>query len=129
MKARSGYLAAFLSLLVIEICIGVFFHDPFVRPYVGDMLVTALLCCLIRCIRPAGNPWLPVWVFGFSVAVECSQLLNLPRRLGLDGTVLAVLMGTSFDWKDLLCYGVGCVGFWLAERIFIPRRGLQSPEK
>ena len=82
----------------------------------GDVLVTVLLCCLLRSIWPNGSPRLPVWVFGFSAAVECIQLLELPTRLGLESTVLGVILGSTFDWKDLVCYAVGCVLFALAER-------------
>ena len=44
MKKRLPYLLAFILLLLLEIIIAVFVHDRFIRPYVGDVLVTVLLC-------------------------------------------------------------------------------------
>lgn len=115
MKKRTGYILSFLALLLIECLIGAFMRDSFIRPYVGDMLVTVLLCCLVRCFRPEGSRWLPLWVFAFSAAVEVLQLLALPARLGLENTVLAIALGSTFDWKDILCYLIGCALFAAAE--------------
>ena len=99
------------------------------RPYLGDVLVTALLCCLARALWPEGLGLLPVWVFLFSVLVEFSQLWDLPRLLGLEGTVVAVILGSSFDWRDIGCYAAGCVLFFLAERLLSSPRGACQNEK
>lgn len=113
MRKRLIYLNWTLFLLTVEVLIGAFLRDRVIRPYVGDMLVTVLLCCLCRCIRPQGTGWLPLWVFVFSVVVECVQLVPIPA---LEGTLLGVLVGTTFDWRDILCYGVGSLVFWAVER-------------
>lgn len=117
MRKRIPYFFGFLALLAAEIYIGACVRDDFVRPYVGDVLVTALLGCLVRTVWPDRWKLLPVWVFLFALAVECSQLLNLPRLLGLEGTVLAVMMGSSFSRADILCYALGCILFWLFDRL------------
>lgn len=116
MKRRISYLLMFLTLLAVEICIALFVQDDFVRPYVGDMLVTVLLCCLCRAIFPPLAPALPVFLF--AVAVEGLQWLGLAERLGLQGSALGILLGSTFDWKDILCYGLGCLVFAGAERLF-----------
>jgi len=36
--------------------------------------------------------------------------------------VLGVLMGSTFDWKDLVCYAIGCGLFSLAEYIGLQRK-------
>ena len=113
MKKRWGYLLAFFTILAVEICIGLFVRDDFVRPYVGDMLVTVLLCCLAKVACPGSRPAAPVFVF--AAAVEGFQWLELTEKLGLEGTVLGVILGSTFDWKDLLCYGAGCLAFAVAE--------------
>lgn len=110
---RVPYFLAFLAILATEICIALFVHDAFVRPYVGDLLVTVLLCCLCRAIFPGFAPALPVFLF--AVAVEVGQWLGLTERLGLEGSVLGIILGSTFDWKDILCYGLGCLLFAGAE--------------
>ena len=49
-KQRITYAAIFAVLLLIEIGIGLFVHDDFLRPYVGDVLVTVLLCYGVSCL-------------------------------------------------------------------------------
>ena len=112
-RVRIAYLLVFLGLLLVEICIALFVHDDFIRPYVGDVLVTVLLCCLSRAVFPKLHPALPV--FGVSLAAELWQWLGLTKRLGLEGTVLGVILGTTADWKDIMCYGMGCILFSTAE--------------
>lgn len=122
---RKRYFLWSLVLLAAECLIGAFVRDAFIRPYVGDMLITVLLCCLMRVLWPNGSRLLPVWVFLFSGALECGQLLDLPARLGLKGTVFAIILGSTFDWKDLLCYAVGCILFAVIE--YISNRVAQKP--
>ena len=98
-----------LAVLLAEICIALFVHDDFIRPYVGDVLVTVLLCCLSRAVFPGLHPALPV--FGISLAAELWQWLGLTTRLSLDGTVRGIILGATADWKDIVCYGIGCLLF------------------
>lgn len=122
MRKRAVYCIVFLALLAAEIGIALFVRDNFVRPYVGDALVTVLLCCLVRCIFPHGPKWLAAYVFIFSVAVEFSQLAGIATILGVKSTVLRTLLGATFDPKDILCYFVGCMAFGAAEGWFSHRR-------
>ena len=62
MKKRIPYLVAFVLLLGIEVLIGLYVRDAFVRPYVGDVLVAVLLCCLARCFLPDKPQLLGLWV-------------------------------------------------------------------
>ena len=119
MKKRMMYFGAFCALLLIECLIGIFVRDNFIRPYVGDILVTVLLCCLGRVFFPSAC-WLCPAVLAFSWCVELIQLLELPRLLGIENTLLAIVLGSTFDWRDLLCYTAGCCLFALTERL-LPR--------
>ena len=116
MAKRKPYLLAFFLLLIVEICIALFVRDNFVRPYVGDVLVTVLLCCLCRAVLPRLAPALPVFLF--AAAVEGLQALQLTKILGLEGTALGIILGATFDWKDILCYGLGCLLFAGTERLW-----------
>ena len=44
---RIGYAIATVILLLIEVLIAIYVHDAFVRPYIGDVLVTAV--CIYFC--------------------------------------------------------------------------------
>ena len=116
-KRRIIYALIFGVLLCVEVCIALFVHDAFVRPYIGDVLVTVLICCLCRIALPNGVPALPLYVFLFAALVEAAQYVDVVRLLGWeDNPLLSTLIGRTFSWSDILCYGIGCFIFWLAEK-------------
>ena len=107
---RVIYVAIFCGLLAVEVCIALFVHDAFVRPYVGDMLVTLLLCCMCRVAFPDEIRLLPVFVFLFAACVEIGQYFDVVALMGLtDNRLLSIALGRTFSWMDLLCYAIGCV--------------------
>ncbi len=118
-KPRLVYAIIFAILFFAELLIGIFVHDNFIRPYVGDVLVTILLCCLWRIICPNGISALPIYVFVFATLVEVLQCFDIVILLGVEEYgLLSTVIGTTFSVVDLICYGVGCVAFWFAEKAF-----------
>ena len=115
---RLTYLLIFFGLLATEIAIALFVNDAFVRPYVGDMLVTLLLYCLCRVIVPNNVRLLPIYVFIFAAAVEIGQYFDLVVLLGLESNrILSIALGRTFSWLDLVCYAVGCATAYFLDRI------------
>lgn len=109
---RFVYALLFLLLLVTEVCIALFVHDGFVRPYLGDVLVTVLICAFVRIVIPQGVRLLPLYVFLFAAAVEIGQYFEMVTLLGMENNpFFSVLLGTTFSAYDLLCYGVGSALF------------------
>jgi hypothetical protein len=98
------------ALLGIETFIAACIHDRFVRPYVGDILVVMLIYCFVRCFFPTGVRAMALYVFIFACAVEFLQYAGIIYWLGLDEYPVAqAIIGTSFDWRDILCYATGCL--------------------
>lgn len=109
-KQRIKYLITFTILLCIEILIATCVHDTFIRPYVGDLLVVVVLYCIVRVIIPDKYRLIPFWIFVFAAFIECLQYLKWVERLGIENNAfLRILMGATFDWKDIVCYGIGCI--------------------
>lgn len=125
------YLLIFLCLLATEIVIALFVNDAFIRPYVGDMLVTLLLCCLCRVIVPCKVRPLPVYVFIFAACVEIGQYFDLVALLGLaDNRIISIALGRTFSWMDLVCYAVGCVAAFLLDQIINKKANVKiDPER
>lgn len=116
MKKRLPYILAFVALLLVEIYIGLFVRDRFIRPYFGDVLVTVLLCCLVRAVYPKGLRLLPVYVLSFATLVEIAQYFDVVALMGLEhNAFISTIVGRSYSWKDILCYAVGCAAFWVVE--------------
>ncbi len=121
-KKRMIYIIATLVLLGIEIAIALFVHDSFVRPYVGDMLVVVVIYTFIRIFIPEKIRLLPLYIFVFATGVELLQRIGIVEILGLsDNRFFGVLIGSVFDIKDIVCYGIGCIilGFyeWKKDKI------------
>ena len=119
MKKRVVYAAGACILLAAEILIALFVRDSFIRPYGGDILVTVLLCCFLRAVFLFGIPYLPLRVFLFAAAVEFAQALGIASLIPHGWTAIRIIVGSSFSVWDLVCYAVGCVLFWGAERLIL----------
>ena len=115
---RSFYLAMTVFWLAVEVVIACYVHDRFIRPYVGDVLVVVVVYCFVRIWVPQGVRLLPLYVFSFAAGVEVLQYFHLVDLLGAgNNTFLRVVLGSVFDVKDILCYGIGCVFLEGFERV------------
>ncbi len=126
MRNRKRIIYGIIALLIFlsEVYIALFVSDNFIRPYFGDVLVTALICCFIRTLFPLKNysvksksVWImPLSVFFFSICVEIGQYFHYVDLLGLGHIqFFRVVMGTGFAFEDILCYLAGCIAFFLLE--------------
>ena len=105
---RLYYLIKFIVLMVIEVLIAVYVHDSFIRPYVGDILVMGVLYTLIRVIIPERFPYLPYLLFAFATIIEILQYFDFASILDfMDSMILRIVLGATFDLKDILCYAIG----------------------
>lgn len=110
MKKRLLYLTATIILLAVELFIALYIHDNFIRPYIGDVIVVIVVYTFVRIFIPNGIRLLPLYVFLFAVIVEVLQWFHIVDILGLaDNTFLSTLIGGVFDFKDIICYGIGSV--------------------
>jgi hypothetical protein len=116
-KKRLIFGATFLLLLGIEICIALFVNDKFIRPYVGDILVIPLICSLFRMFFPDSPRFLGLYAVLPGVIAEILQLVRMDEILGIKDTVLGVILGSTFDIKDIICYVIGGVLFLAADEI------------
>ena len=93
-----------------ELIIALYVHDRIIRPYIGDTLVVVLVYCFVRVFVPVGMKRVPLYVFLFAVCVEVMQYFRLAEILGPRGNAAArIILGSVFDWKDIACYGAGCL--------------------
>ncbi|MFH7243517.1 MAG: DUF2809 domain-containing protein [Spirulina sp.] len=100
------YVAIFLFL--IETLIAIFIDDNIIRPLVGDVLVIPLIYCFIKAFWPLRPAIAILIVFVFACCIEGLQYLRFVDRMGLqDNPMLSTILGTTFDWKDILAYAVG----------------------
>jgi hypothetical protein len=112
-----SYFVATLLLLGIEVCIALYVHDSFVRPYIGDLLVVIFMYAFFRSFLDIPVTATVVGVLVFSFVIEIMQYFELVRLLGLEHSRLArILLGTSFAWADMIAYTAGALIILLVEK-------------
>ncbi|MEO1257774.1 MAG: DUF2809 domain-containing protein [Bacteroidota bacterium] len=111
------YAVAAVLLFLVEVFIAIYIKDRFVRPYIGDFLVVILIYCFVKSFWN-GSPFrVGLYVLLFSFAIEVGQYFQLVKLLGLDHSKLAkIVIGTGFDWGDLLAYTLGVLTVLGAEK-------------
>lgn len=105
----------FLLIFGVEVIIALFFDDAIIRPLVGDLLVVVLLFYLVKAFIDWPDIGVAIGVCLFAWGIEFAQALQLVERLGLGDVALArTVIGTTFDWRDLVAYTIGAVlSVWL----------------
>ena len=106
MKFNSKYFFAALIIFLVEVAIATVFKSvPFVRAYLGDILVVILIYCFIRAFFHIKNTKkLLIGIFCFAVFVEILQYFFGFGK----GTLGYILLGNYFSFEDILCYATGC---------------------
>ncbi len=117
-RLNMKYLCAFIIVFIIEVLIAVFVNDKFIRPYVGDILVVVLIYCFIRSFIGNEVKLLSLYIFVFAALIEVGQYFHLAELLGLsDYKIARIIIGSTFDLKDIACYLAGCTGLFLYEMV------------
>lgn len=104
----------FVILLIIEVFIGKFMHNGFIRDYGGDILIIPLLYAFIRIFWVENSNstklYLPIGLFLFGVCAELLQAVDLLDILNIGrNSTLGIILGSTCDMKDIICYLAGVI--------------------
>lgn len=105
--SRLSYFIAFISILIIEVIIALYVHDNFIRPYVGDILVIICIYFLAKTVFLQKIKNLSLYILIFSIMVEFVQYFQIFNNLTNDNYILKIILGATFDIKDIICYIIG----------------------
>lgn len=104
------YFILAVLLFIVELYIGIYVKDNFIRPYGGDFLVVILIYCILKSFWNASPLKVALSTLAFSFAVEFAQYFKVVEILGLQDNQLArIIIGTSYANEDLLAYFLGIV--------------------
>lgn len=116
-RRHSAGMAA--AVLLVEVAIARFAHDGFVRPYLGDVLAVMGVHFALRGATPIRPAPAAVTAFLIGCVIEGAQGIHLLDRLGLGHiALLRVVLGSQFEWNDILAYGAGALAALGIERAF-----------
>ncbi len=114
------YFLTFCLLLIIEVCIALFINDTIIRPFIGDMLVVILIYCFVRTFIKTSYLKAIIGVLLFAYVVEAIQATSFIDWIGLsDNKIAKIILGTTFDWKDLFAYTIGGVLILIFEKYYV----------
>lgn len=117
MKKRIIYLILFSIIFIIECLIAIFLKQGFIRENVGDILVVPCIYVLLRVVFPQNIKYLALYVLIFAIIVEILQLLNITTILSNNNKILSIVLGGTFDVKDIICYIIGFVSIIVASKV------------
>jgi len=121
-KFNKTYFILSLLIFFIEVLIALYINDKIVRPYIGDVLVVILLYCFVKAFMDVKVVQTAIFVLLFAFLVETLQYLNIVEKLGLNHSKIArTIIGTSFEWIDLIAYTFGILLVILVEKFRIKK--------
>ena len=117
LKFSPFYAISTLLLFITEVLIAIFVLDQFIRPYIGDFLVVILIYSFVKSFL--NTPVVPtaIGVLLFAYTVELLQYFRIVEILGLQHSRAArIIIGSSFEWQDMLAYTLGVLAVVLLEK-------------
>ncbi|MCZ4319693.1 DUF2809 domain-containing protein [Aequorivita viscosa] len=115
---RNSYFYSTLLLLAVEICIAKFHFNPFVRGFLGDILVVLLMYSFLKIFIKNNIFKIAISVLAFAYFVEFLQLFKLAEKLQITSEILLIILGSVFDPWDLVAYFLGFLLILLIEKTF-----------
>jgi hypothetical protein len=107
-----------MILLSVEIIIALYFHDPIIRPYVGDLLVVILVYCCWKSLFRTPVYQTAFCVLLFACFIEWLQYIEFIRLVGWQHSTLArTIIGYSFEWIDIAAYLAGTAIILVTEHL------------
>ena len=127
LKLNKKCLLLSFVLLSLLVYIALFINDQFIRPFLGDVLVVIWLYLFLNSFIKLKKYKLAHLVLLFSYLVETAQFFNLVALLGLQNIKIArIIIGTTFDWFDIIAYTVGWILILLIELFNTNQRTLTA---
>ena len=110
------YLA--VCLFCLEAFIAAFLHDGIIRPYVGDSIAVIFLYSLVKSLANVPSGLAIVGALLVAYTLEALQYVHLLEHLGLQHSRLAaIVLGSHFEWIDMLAYTLGALLIWGVEKM------------
>lgn len=120
------YIFAFIILFVIECAIAYFHFTPFIRGFLGDVLIVLLLYSFLKIFIKNHTFKIAISVLAFAYFVEFLQLFQLAEKLNIHSKIGLTILGSVFDPQDLLAYFIGFLFILLIEKFNLKNENTQN---
>ncbi len=117
LKFRRNDFFLAIILFLIEVVIAIYAKDKIIRPYGGDFLVVIFLYYSIRSFVDIAYWKIALAVLLLAYVLEIAQYFKLAESLGVSKYPVAkLLIGSTFEFLDMLAYTAGIGGVLFVER-------------
>jgi sensor histidine kinase YesM len=107
----------FIALFLTEVMIAMYVHDAIIRPFFGDFLAVIALYYLLKSFLKFSNLTLVLSSLLFAYFLEILQYFNFLAYSGLKNyKIIAIVLGTSFAWGDIVAYTLGALFVMFSEK-------------
>lgn len=132
MKLNRKVVYIILTIICFAICVLIvayFSKTPFIRGFVGDVVVIWLLYFLIKVFVDAKPLRLALFTLASAFIVEFLQYFRIIDLLGLEHSRIArIVIGSVFDPMDLLAYLTGAVLVYVIDSALVEKYILEKQD-
>ena len=118
MRFSVKYFLAAFALFITEFLIARFINGGFIRNVLGDYLVVFLIYYFLLAFYKWQKFKLAVFVLLLAYLIEILQYIQILKILGIPkSTFTDMILGSSFDWLDMLAYTLAFLSLVFMQRI------------
>jgi hypothetical protein len=115
-KLNYRNLILFLLLFCIEVTIALYIKQGFIRAIFGDFLVVIMLYYFISTFIQIKRIYLAIIVLTIAYTVEFLQFIDILNIINYKkNNLVNIILGTTFNIKDLIAYTLGITAVFLIE--------------
>ena len=119
MRFSLKYFLTALALFITEFLIARFIDGGFIRNVLGDYLVVFLIYYFLLNFYKWQKIKLAVFVLLVAYLIEILQYVQILKILGIPkSTFTDMILGSSFDWLDMLAYTLAFLSIVFMQRIW-----------
>ncbi|HIB36683.1 DUF2809 domain-containing protein [Mesonia sp.] len=108
LKFRYTYFMLFMGFFLAEVAIERYFHVGFIRGVFGDYLIIFVIYCFLLSFLKLKKFYVAIAVLILAYTIEIAQYLNILALLKVNKSRSTdMLVGSSFDWRDMAAYTLG----------------------
>jgi hypothetical protein len=109
------YFIVFWLLFWVEVAIAAWVDDAIIRPFFGDFLAVIAVYFLLKTfLKNFQDLTVALISICFAYFLEFLQYCNFLKVTGLGKyKIIAIVLGTSFDWRDIFAYTLGILAVFL----------------
>lgn len=111
------YFVIAIFLFSVEIAIAILKFNPFIRGFLGDVLVILLLYSFLKIFIRNNVFKTAISILAFAFFVELLQHFEFAKKLQIQSEVFLTIIGSVFDVWDLVAYTLGFLLILLIEKI------------